>query len=420
MPTTSSNNQHDPIVITGIGVITSVGTDRETLWNALVAGHSGIDRIQAFDPAPYATQIASEVHNFDATRWLDRKLARRMARNSQFAAAAAVDAVRDAGLDLNSMPRERVGVCVGTAAGDYVDLEEQHSGFLARGPRAVSPFCVPKVIPNMPAANVAITLDLHGPNLAAISACATGAHSIGIALDLLRAGRADVMLAGGTEATITPFVLSGYMSMGALSTRNDEPTRASRPFDVSRDGFVMGEGAGVLVLERLSHARARGAAPIAELAGFGMTSDAFGIAQPDPEGRWAARAMELALQDARLDRSEVGYVNAHGTSTPANDSTESRALKSVFGPDSVPAVSSTKSMIGHTLGAAGAVEAAITALALRHSTLPPTINLEQLDPECSLDVVPNKARPAAIKAAMSNSFGFGGQNAVLAFRAVPA
>ncbi len=416
MPRSSSHG--DPVVITGIGVITSIGTDREAFWHALMSGTSGVATITAFDPAVYSTRIASEVRDFEPTRWMDRKLAKRMGRNSQLAVAAAVESIRDASLDLSTVSRDRVGVCVGSAAGDYGELEEQHAGFIARGARAVSPFCVPKVIPNMPASNISIALGINGPNFAAVTACATGAHSIGVAMDAIRAGRADIMLAGGVDATITPFVLSGYISMGALSAQNAQPARASRPFDIARDGFVMGEGAGVLVLERLSHACSRGATPIAEVAGFGMTGDAFGIVQPEPNGRWAAAAMRMALRDADLEVGDIGYINAHGTGTPANDATESRAIRSVFGEGTAPPTSSSKSMIGHTLGAAGAIEAAITALALHHGILPPTINLERLDPECGLDVIPNVARHVRTQAAISNSFGFGGQNAVLAFRAV--
>ncbi len=404
------------VVITGIGVISSIGSSRRAFWSALVNGTSGVRDIAAFDASPYATRIASEVRDFDALTYLPPKLARRMARNSQMAVGAAMDAVKDAGLDLEREPSHRVGCCIGTAAGDYNELEEQHRGFLERGPKAISPFCVPKVIPNMPASNVGIALGVHGPNFAAVSACATGAHSIGMALAVLRAGQADVMLAGGVESTITPFVLNGYSAMGALSRRNDEPARASRPFDRDRDGFVMGEGAGVLVLETLDHARARGAEPIAEMAGFGMTSDAFSLAQPDPDGRWAAAAMTAALADAGLDASDVGYINAHGTSTKANDRTESLAIRTAF-PDP-PAVSSIKSMLGHTLGAAGAIEAAATALTVAHGIVPPTINFETPDPDCPLDVVPNTAREMRVDAALSNSFGFGGQNGVLAFRRV--
>ena len=407
---------HTKVMVTGIGVISSIGSSRHAFWSALINGVSGVREIAAFDASPYATRIASEVRDFDPLAYLPRKLAGRMARNSQMAVGAAMDAVKDAGLDLAREPSLRVGCCIGTAAGDYTELEEQHRGFLERGPKAISPFCVPKVIPNMPASNVAIALGVHGPNFAAVSACATGAHSIGMALALLRAGQADVMLAGGVESTITPFVLNGYSAMGALSKRNDDPARASRPFDRDRDGFVMGEGAAVLVLETLEHARARGAEPIAELAGFGMTSDAFSVAQPDPDGKWAAAAMAAALSDAGLNASDVQYVNAHGTSTRANDRTESRAILTVF--PEPPAVSSIKSMLGHTLGAAGAIEAAATALTIKHGVVPPTINFEAPDEECPLDVVPNTAREMRVNAALSNSFGFGGQNGVLAFRRV--
>jgi 3-oxoacyl-[acyl-carrier-protein] synthase II len=411
-----SMTTHKTIVVTGIGVISSIGSSRQEFWSALINGVSGVGPITAFDATPYSTRIASEVTGFDPLAYLPRKLARRMARNSQMAVGAAMDAVRDAGLDLSGEQSLRVGCCVGTAAGDYGELEQQHREFIDRGARAISPFCVPMVIPNMPTSNIAIALGIHGPNFAAVSACATGAHSIGMALALLRAGQADVMLAGGVESTITPFVLSGYSAMGALSVRNDDPVRASRPFDLDRDGFVMGEGAAVLVLETLEHARARGAEPIAELAGFGMTSDAFSLAQPDPDGKWAAAAMAMALSDAGLDASDVRYINAHGTSTKANDRTESRAILTTFRVP--PAVSSIKSMLGHTLGAAGALEAAATALTVKHGVLPPTINFETSDEECPLDVVPNTFREMRVDAALSNSFGFGGQNGVLAFRRV--
>lgn len=405
------------IVVTGIGVVTPIGSGREAFWSALTAGVSGGGTISAFDASPYATQIAAECRDFDPMAYMHRKLAGRMGRNSQMAVAAAMQAVQDAGLDLAGMDTARVGCCVGAAAGDFNTLEENHVEFLDRGAKAISPFCVPKVIPNMPAGNVAIALGIHGPNFAALSACATGAHSIGMALLLLRAGQADVMLAGGVESTITPFVLNGYVAMGALSKRNDAPARASRPFDKTRDGFVMGEGAGVLVLETLEHARARGAEPIAEVAGFGATADGFGLAQPDPEAAWTAKAMELALRDAGMSASDVQYINAHGTSTPANDRSETKAILKVFG-DAPPLVSSNKSMIGHTLGAAGAIEAAATALTVKHGVIPPTINFEVPDEEIPLDVVPNVARSVRVEAALSNSFGFGGQNGVLAFRKV--
>ena len=369
------------IVVTGIGVVTPIGSGREAVLGGLTAGGAGGGAGSGFDAAPHPPP-------------------------------GGAGGPRPAGMDT-----ARVGCCVGAAAGDFNTLEENHVEFLDRGAKAISPFCVPKVIPNMPAGNVAIALGIHGPNFAALSACATGAHSIGMALLLLRAGQADVMLAGGVESTITPFVLNGYVAMGALSKRNDAPARASRPFDKTRDGFVMGEGAGVLVLETLEHARARGAEPIAEVAGFGATADGFGLAQPDPEAAWTAKAMELALRDAGMSASDVQYINAHGTSTPANDRSETKAILKVFG-DAPPLVSSNKSMIGHTLGAAGAIEAAATALTVKHGVIPPTINFEVPDEEIPLDVVPNVARSVRVEAALSNSFGFGGQNGVLAFRKV--
>jgi len=405
------------IVITGIGVVTPIGSGREPFWNALTAGTPGGGTIAAFDATPYATQIAAECRDFDPMAYMNRKLAGRMGRNSQMAVAASMQAVADAKLELASVDTTRVGCCVGAAAGDFNTLEENHAEFLQRGAKAISPFCVPKVIPNMPAGNVAIALGIHGPNFAALSACATGAHSIGMALMLLRTGQADVMLAGGVESTITPFVLNGYVAMGALSKRNDSPATASRPFDKTRDGFVMGEGAGIVVMETLEHARARGVEPICEVAGFGATADAFGLAQPDPDAAWTTKAMQLALADAGMTPGDVQYVNAHGTSTPANDRSECKAILKVFG-EAPPWVSSIKSMIGHTLGAAGAIEAAATALTIKHGLIPPTINYETPDEEIPLDVVPNVARAVRVDAALSNSFGFGGQNGVLALRRV--
>jgi len=402
-------------VVTGIGLCTPLGCTRGDVWRNLLAGVSGVRRIQAFDPAGHLSQIAAEVRDFDPERYLPRKQARRMARVSQLAAAAAVEAARDAGLELDREDPARIGCVIGSAAGDYTHLEEQHGRFLANGPGSVNPLSVPRIIPNMPAANAAMVLGIHGPNLGPCAACATGACALGVALDMLRAGRADIVLAGGAESTITPLVLDGYGCMGVLSRRNDAPERASRPFDADRDGFVIAEGAGVLVLETAAHARQRAAAPLAVLAGCGMTADGYSVALPEPDGRWAAAAMEQALAEARLTPEEIGYINAHGTSTPANDRVEAMAIHRVFGSRRVP-VSSSKSMLGHTLGAAGAIEAAVTVLALHHGVLPPTINYEKPDPECDLDVVPNEAREARIAAAMSNAFGFGGQNAVTVFR----
>jgi 3-oxoacyl-[acyl-carrier-protein] synthase II len=402
------------VAVTGIGVFTSIGCNRADFWDSLITGKSGIRRIQAFDPDGHKSQIGSEVISYKPEDYFDRKESRKMARVSQLASSAAFEAIKDAGLDLNNEDRDRIGCVIGSAAGDYTHLEDQHVRFLKMGPGSVNPLTVPRVIPNMPVCNAAMVLGIHGPNLGVSAACSTGTHSIGIALGLLRGGMADVILAGGAESTMTPLVLDAYASMGVLSTFNEKPESASRPFDLNRDGFVMGEGACVLVLETLEHAEKRGAKPLALLNGFGMTSDAYGIAAPEPNGIWAASAMKLAVKDAGLEMENIGYINAHGTSTKVNDKTETLAIKKAFGNRNIP-VSSNKSMIGHTLGAAGAIEAAATVLAVHHGILPPTINFEFKDPECDLDVIPNIARAVKIEAAISNSFGFGGQNGVLAF-----
>jgi 3-oxoacyl-[acyl-carrier-protein] synthase II len=402
------------VAVTGIGVFTSIGCNRADFWNSLITGKSGIKRIQAFDPRDHKSQIGSEVISYKPEDYFDRKEARKMARVSQLASSAAIEAVRDARLNLENENPDRIGCVIGSAAGDMTHLEDQHIRFLKMGPGSVNPLTVPRVIANMPACNAAIILGIHGPNLGISAACTTGTHSIGIALGLLRAGMADVILAGGAESTMTPLVLDSYASMGVLSTFNEKPEYASRPFDLHRDGFVMGEGACVLVLETLEHAEKRSAEPIALLSGFGMTSDAYGIAAPEPDGTWAALAMQIAVKDAGLNLEDIGYINAHGTSTRVNDKTETLAIQKAFRNRNIP-VSSTKSMIGHTLGAAGAIEAAATALAVNFGVLPPTINFEFKDPECDLDVVPNQARTLNIEAAISNSFGFGGQNGVLVF-----
>ena len=405
------------IVVTGIGVFTSVGCNRNDFWHSIVNGRSGVNRIQAFDPGDHKTHIASEISTYNPMDYFDRKEARKMARVSQLASSAAIEAIKDAGIDLEKEDRTRIGCVIGSAAGDYTHLEEQHERFLNKGPGSVNPITVPRCIPNMPVCNAANTLGLYGPNLGISAACTTGTHSIGIALGLLRGGTAEVILAGGAESTITPLVLDAYASMGVLSTSNKYPKKASRPFDLDRDGFVMGEGSCVLVLETEEHAAKRGATPLVYLSGFGMTADAYGIAAPEPTGKWAALAMENAVKDADLSMEDIGYINAHGTSTRMNDKTETLAIKKVFGNRNIP-VSSTKSMIGHTLGAAGAIEAAATILAVQNGILPPTINFETKDPECDIDMVPNTAREAKIKAAISNSFGFGGQNGVLVFSKV--
>ncbi|MDC7241674.1 MAG: beta-ketoacyl-ACP synthase II [Spirochaetales bacterium] len=407
----------DEIVITGIGTLTPIGLDRETFWTNLCAGTSGAAPITAFDTEGFTTTIACELKDFKAGDFMDRKNARKMSRFSQIAVCSALEAVRDAGLE-GSLDPLRTGCVMGSAAGDYEILEKQFAILQERGPSKGHPLAVPRIIPNMAAGNIAIELGIHGPNMAALSACATGVHSIASAMNIIRCGQADVMIAGGTESTITPLVVDAYSCMRVLSTRNDEPQKASRPFDADRDGFVIGEGAASLILEKRSHAEARGARIYAVAAGVGMTADASSIAAPDEEGRWAALAMKQALAEARLPPEEIGYINAHGTSTKANDRTETRAILSVFGSSEdckkTPPVSSNKSMIGHTLGAAGAVEAAATALSLYHGTLPPTINQDTPDPDCPLDTIPGTAREADIKAALTNSFGFGGQNAVLA------
>jgi len=402
------------VVVTGIGIFTSIGCNRFDFWDSLIKGKSGINRIQAFDPTGHKSQIASEILSYNPGDYFDRKESRKMARVSQLASSAAIEAIKDAGLDLDSEDRSRIGCVIGSAAGDYTYLEEATARFLKMGPGSVNPLTVPRVITNMPVCNTSMVLGIHGPNLGVSAACSTGTHSIGIALGLLRGGIADVILAGGAESTITPLVLDSYSSMGVLSSSNDNPAKASRPFDLNRDGFVMGEGSCVLILETLEHAERRGAKTLAILKGFGMTADAYGIAAPDPSGKWAAAAMVNAVKDAQLDMDEIGYVNAHGTATKTNDKTETLAIQTAFNKRNVP-VSSIKSMIGHTLGAAGAIEAAACVLAVQNGVLPPTINYETPDPECALDVIPNEARKAKISAAISNSFGFGGQNGVLVF-----
>jgi 3-oxoacyl-[acyl-carrier-protein] synthase II len=402
------------VAVTGIGMFTSVGNNHEEFWNSIINGKSGIRKIQSFDPSGHKTQIASEVQNYSPENYFDRKEARKMSRGSQFAASAAIDAIKDAGIDLDLEDRYRIGSVIGSAAGDFYHLEDQHERFLKMGPGSVNPMTVPRVIPNMPVCSATMALGIYGPTLGVTAACSTGTHSIGMALGIIRSGMADVMLAGASEACLTGLILDSYSSMGVLSTRNEFPEKASRPFDLGRDGFVIAEGACVMVLESLEHARKRGAKIIALLSGFAMTVDSYSIAAPEPSGIRAAKAMELAIKDAGLSTSDIGYINAHGTSTKLNDKTETLAIKKAFDGLNIP-VSSTKSMIGHALGAAGAIEAAATLLAVHHGVLPPTINQEEADPECDMDVIPNTARKSPVKAAISNSFGFGGQNGVLLF-----
>jgi len=406
------------VVVTGLGVVSNIGTDVPAFWDGLVSGRSGIDRIQSFDASGLSTHIAGEVRNFS----FDMKLGKRMDRFAQFAFSAAQQALAQAGL----MPEDggaahvdpdRIGVCIGTGIGGEPFLEAQHTKFLEKGPGRFHPLTVPIIIANMASANVAIHHKLHGPNLCVSTACATGNHSIGMALDIIRAGRADAMLAGGTEAVITAFGIDGYSQLRALSTRNEDPKGASRPFSKGRDGFVLAEGAGVLMLESLSHARKRGAEILAEVAGFGMTSDGYHLTAPHPEGLGAVRAIQLAIRDAGLNPEDVDYINAHGTSTDLNDTLETRAIKTVFGDHARKlAVSSIKSMVGHSLGGSAGIEAVASVLTVKHGVLPPTINLTEPDPELDLDYVPLQARQQPVNAILSNSFAFGGHNAVVAFK----
>lgn len=405
------------VVITGLGAITPLGGDAQRSWSAVCEGRSGIRRITRFDPTPFRTQIAGEVQEFRPEEFLDRREIRRMDLFVQYAVVAARMAVEDAALSLQEEEPQRVGVIVGTGFGGLITLERNHIALLNQGPQRVSPLFLPMMIANMASAQVSIHLGAKGPNSCVVTACATGAHCIGDAFRVIQRGDAEVMIAGGTEATLTPLMVAGFDAMRAMSTRNDEPERASRPFDRERDGFVPAEGAGVMVLEELEHARRRGARIYAELIGYGLTGDAYHVTAPDPEGDGAARCMAMALRDAGISPAEVDYINAHGTSTPLNDVVETMAIKRVFGEHAyrVP-VSSTKSMTGHLLGAAGSVEAIFTVLAIRDGIIPPTINLEEPDPQCDLDYVPQRARRQEVRVAMSNSFGFGGANAVLVFR----
>jgi 3-oxoacyl-[acyl-carrier-protein] synthase II len=407
------------IVVTGLGLITPLGNDVPSTWAALVAGKSGVGPITQFDPSEYKTHIAAEVKDFDPTRYVDKREARRMDRFLHLAAAAAQEAIADSRLDMQRQDMRRVGVVVGSGIGGLGTLLEQLDVLQQRGPRRVSPFTVPGLMLNSASAYVSIMTGARGPNLALATACATGSHALGEAANIIRDGRADVMFAGGSESAILRMTMVAFENMGALSTRNNEPQRASRPFDADRDGFVMGEGAGVLVLERLDLARARGAHIYGELVGYGATADAYHITAPIEDGRGAAECMKAALEDAGLLPIAVDYINAHGTSTPLNDASETRGIKVAFGEQAykVP-ISSTKSMTGHLMGAAGAIEAIFSLLAIRDQILPPTINYEVADPDCDLDYVPNQARPATVNVVMSNSFGFGGHNGTLIFRRI--
>ena len=404
------------VVVTGLGALSPVGVGVEAMWSALCRGDSGIGPISCFDTAAFETTIAGEVRDFSAEEYMGRKEARKTDRFVQFALAAGQMALEDSGLEVTPALAEDFGVVIGSGIGGLRTIEEFHGILMERGPKRVSPFFMPKLLVNMAAGNVAMRFGLKGPNECVVTACATGNHSLASASRMIQLGEATAMLAGGTEAAITPMGVSGFNALKALSTRNDEPERASRPFDLHRDGFVIGEGAGVLVLEEAEHALERGARIYAEFTGYGATCDAYHVTAPSPEGEGAGRCIQRALRSAGLAPEEISYVNAHGTSTKYNDLTETQAIRRVFGDaaQQVP-VSSTKSMTGHLLGAASGIEAVVSVLAIDRNTIPPTINLDHPDPECDLDYVPREARQADVKAVLSNSFGFGGVNASIVF-----
>ncbi len=408
------------VVVTGLGLVSPVGIGVEESWSALVAGKSGIGPITLFDASTYPTRIAGEVKGFDPARFMDRKEVRRNDRFIHFALAAGDMAIKDAGLDMAQEDPEKVGCIIGAGIGGLRTIEDEHETLSQKGVRKIGPFFIPSLIINLAPGQISIRYGMKGPNFSPVSACATGNHSIGDAMIYIERGLADVMVTGGCEATITPLGIGGFCAARAMSERNDAPEKASRPFDKGRDGFVAGEGSGILVLEEYEHARKRGARIYAEVAGYGATADAHHITSPAPEGEGGQRAMRMALRDAGVSPEQVGYVNAHGTSTPQGDVAECQAIHKVFGEHARKGlmVSSTKSMTGHLLGAAGGLEAVVTVLAISRGVLPPTTNVEDQDPECALDVVPNQAREKRVDAAISNSFGFGGTNAVVLFKRV--
>jgi 3-oxoacyl-[acyl-carrier-protein] synthase II len=405
------------VVVTGLGIISPLGIGIKENWQALCEGRSGIGPITRFDTTEYETKIAGEVKNFDPTSFLDRKEARKMDPFIHYALAAGIMAMEDSHLKIDQSNAERVGVLVGAGLGGLTTIEKYHSILLKEGPKKISPFFIPMLIVNLAPGQISIFFGAKGPNSSVVTACATGNHSIGEAYKIIQRGDADAMIAGGAESTITPLAIGGFNAMKALSTRNEEPQKASRPFEKDRDGFVIAEGAGILILEELSHAVKRNATIHAEIIGYGCNADAYHIAAPSPNGEGAARCMEIALRAAGIPYSEVDYINAHGTSTPLNDLSETMAMKTVFKEQVKKLmVSSTKSMTGHLLGASGGVEAVFTILTIKEGIVPPTINYEVPDPECDLDYVPNVARKAKVRVAMSNSFGFGGTNAALVFK----
>jgi 3-oxoacyl-[acyl-carrier-protein] synthase II len=413
----SSENGRRRVVVTGMGAVTPLGNDVETFWENLVAGKSGAAPITSFDPAGFAVNFACELKDFDPTKWIDHKKARRMDRFAQMIIAAARMAEQDSGIDIEG-ETERTGVSVATGIGGLKSFQDCYDQLLERGPDRVNPFSIPAIIPNMGAAWVSMELGTRGPLTSECTACAASNMAVGDALDAIRLGRADVMLAGGTEAGITKVGIGGFGAMRALSRRNDDPEKASRPFDAERDGFVMGEAGAIVVLEDLEHARKRGAKIYAEMAGYGLSSDAQHITEPDPTGRHPARAMHMAMEDAGIGPEEIDYINAHGTSTPLGDASETRVIKIALGEEKAykTPISSTKGATGHCLGASGAIEAIISVLSVQRDIVPPTINQEVADPECDLDYIPNESREAKVDTALSNNFGFGGHNACLVIR----
>ena len=412
-----TNNPNNRVVVTGMGVLCPLGLNVADTWDTLIAGKSGIDYITLFDPEPLETKFAGEVKGFEPTDYINRKDARRMDRFAQLAVAASLQAVKQAGLQINPMNQDNIGVIIGSGIGGLTTLFEQIGVLLERGPDRVSPFLVPMMICDMAGAQVSIALGLKGPNLCTTSACSSGSDAIGAAYELIKHGGAQAMIAGGSEAIINPIGIAAFNALRAISTRNSEPQLASCPFDTERNGFTVGEGAAALILEELAFAQRRGANILAEILAYGASADAYHITQPDENGEGAVKAMQAALNQAGLAATEIDYINAHGTSTPLNDKVETMAIKTVFGDYAyhIP-ISSTKSMMGHLIGAAGAVEAAICILVIQHGLIPPTINLTHPDPECDLDYVPNVARRAKVTTTLSNSFGFGGHNSVLIFR----
>jgi len=402
------------VVVTGIGLVTPLGTGTKKTWEGLLNGRSGIGPITRFDASAHASQIAAEVKDFEPSDWFEKKQAKTLDHFVQYGIAAAELAIQDSGLKLTEELSERVGVITGCGMGGLPTIEEYHGVLMNRGPRRITPFFIPRVIPNMPSGHISMRFDAKGPNLSLSTACAAGTHAVGEAFRHIAFGDCDVAITGGTESVICPLAVGGFSSMKALSTRNDDPEHASRPFDLERDGFIIAEGAGMIVLEELDAARARGAKIYAEMVGYGQSSDAYHIAAPPENGEGAARCMAMALKNAQLNPEDIDYINAHGTSTSLNDRCETTAIKTVFGDHAGRlAISSTKSMTGHLLGGAGGIESAFTALTLHHQCAPPTMNLDNPDPACDLDYVPDTARKMNIRAAMSNSFGFGGTNGVI-------